>query len=86
MSSFFSLTGKKSYSGAEIWNHVMGKDFRPWRGSYKYNSKRYTFSKLFLPLCEIKYLQIMQTFSIKKPLYFVTQIINQYLLLVCSVS
>ena len=50
----------------------MGKDFQPLRRSYKSNSKRYTFLKLLLPLFVIQYLQIMQTFAIKKLVVYKT--------------
>ena len=66
--SFFPFTEKKCYSCAEIWRHVMGKDFHPGRGSYKSNSKHYAFSALLLSICEMQYLQIMRIFSVKKPL------------------
>ena len=46
----------------------MGKDFHPWRGSYKSNSKHYAFSALLLSICVMQYLQMMRIFSIKKPL------------------
>ena len=64
----------------------MGKDFHPGRGSYKSNSKHYAFSALLLSICVMQYLQIMRIFSIKKPLYFMEEIINRYLFLVCSMS
>ena len=48
--SFFPFIEKKCYSGTEIWKYVMGKDFHPWRWSYKSNSKHYAFSALLLSI------------------------------------